>query len=425
MKKEILLVALLMGATGVIPASAQRDNRHHEKNVVSAFSHEDTDHSKVEKIIKSNAPASPNDNGLPRFIIVGKDHQFYLGLGAQFLGEGVFDWGDDMPSPILMTPSSIVPSTPGNGASTRFAWQTSSIYMNFVALPGTHNQIGLFFKGNFKGANNTFHCHHFYARFRGLTAGYTTSPFTDASAESFTIDNEGPNGYPYLTLFTAYWKQNFTPDFSGAIGIDAPSASITTGTRTSTVNQRIPALPAYLQYAWDGGNSHIRLSGIIRPLQYRDLVRSENKTIVGTGVQLSGMAGLVGNLSVQYSGAYGSGIGNYLQDDTGIGLDAVPTAVDGTLKAVRSMGLTGGLSYSFSPKVSSNLVYSHLSNWFGENTALSDDTYRHGDYVVANIIYAVNKFVSAGIEYDYGNRRNISGSSLHTNRIQCQFAVTF
>lgn len=425
MRRKILFVTLLLGAAWAVPASAQRDNRSHEENVVSAFAHEDTDHSRVEKIIKANAPSSPKDNGMPRFVIVGKDHQFYLGLGAQFLGEGVFDWGDDMPSPFLMTPSSIVPSTPGNGASTRFAWQTSSIYMNFVALPGTSNQIGLFFKGNFKGANNTFHCHHFYARFRGLTAGYTTGPFVDAFAEPFTIDNEGPNGYPYLTLFTAYWQQAFTSHFSGAIGIDAPSASITTGTETSIVNQRIPALPAYLQYSWAGGGSHIRLSGILRPLQYRDLVRGANKTIAGAGMQVSGVAALASNLSLQYNAAYGKGIGNYLQDDTGLGLDVVPTTAEGTLKAVETMGLTAGLSYRFSPKVSSNLVYSHLSNWFGEKTVLDGSSYRNGDYVAANVVYAINKFVSAGIEYDYGHRRNIDGSSLHTNRLQCQLAVTF
>ena len=181
------------------------------------------------------------------------------------------------------------------------------------------------------GNSNAFDVFHFYAKYRGLTAGYTSSAFTDGAAEPMTIDFEGPNGYPSVFLFTAYWTQNFTKNFSGAIGIDAPTASLTTGNGTSTVNQRIPAIPLYLQYAWAQGNSHVRLSGLVRPMQYRNLVADKNKTMTGWGLQLSGMTNVAGPLSLSYSAAYGNGIGNYLQDDNGIGLDAVATAKEGDM----------------------------------------------------------------------------------------------
>lgn len=425
MKKTFTLIALLIGMMGVNHIQAQRDNRSHEENVVTTVGNEKTDSKDVEKAFKSVAPQSPNENGLPRFAIVGKDDKFYLGIGGQLLAEGVFDWGDQMPSPVLMTPSSITPATPGNGANTRFGWQSSSIYMNFVAMPGSSDQIGLFFKANFMGNNNNFNVYHLYAKYRGLTIGYTTSAFTDAAAEPMTIDFEGPNGYPYNTLFTAYWTQKFTKNVSGAIGIDAPSASITTGSETNSVNQRIPAIPMFLQYGWADGASHIRLSGIIRPIQYRNLAGGVNKTIVGGGVQFSGMTNIVGGLSFQFNGAYGKGIGSYLQDDNGLGLDAVTTSDDGKMEAVTSMGLTGGLSYQFSPKLTANLVYSHLTNWMPEGAEETGNTYRYGDYCAANLVYAFNKFLSAGIEYDYGHRKALDGTGLHTNRVQAQLAVTF
>lgn len=419
------MIALFAGLAGIMNANAQRDNRSQEENVVSVIANDEADPSDVEKAFKSVAPAAPKDNGLPRFALVGKDNKFYVGLGAQFLGEGVFDWGDQMHSQVLMVPSAIEPRTPGNGGNLRFGWQTSSIYMNFVAMPGSKNQIGLFFKANFMGDNNSFNVYHLYAKYRGLTAGYTTSLFTDGAAEPMTIDFEGPNGYPYLTLFTAYWEQNFTKNFSGAIGIDAPTASLSTGNKTTTVNQRVPAIPLYLQYAWDSGASHVRLSGLVRPMQYRDILRGKNTTMVGGGIQLSGMTNITDALSFQFNGAIGKGIGTYLQDDNGLGLDAVSTTQEGDLKAVSTMGLTGGLSYKFSPKLTTNLVYSHLTNWFDKDATGIDSDYRYGDYVAANVIYAFNKFVSAGIEYDYGHRKSNDGIGLHTNRLQCQLAVTF
>lgn len=423
--RHILAAMLLLASGAAFSASAQRDARHMEKGVTTPLHNDNADKDDVEKRMKENAPKAPNDNGLPRFALVGKNNEFYLGIGGQFLGEGVFTWGDNMPSATLFTPAALTPKTPGNGGNTQFGWQTSSIYLNFVAMPGTDNQIGIFFKANFMGNNNAFNCFHFYAKYRGLTAGYTNSLFTDGAAEPMTIDFEGPNGYPFTTLFTAYWEQNFTKNFSGAIGIDAPSVSMTTGATTANVNQRIPAIPAYLQYAWNDGSAHVRLSGIVRPIQYRNLTEGANSTLVGGGVQLSGMTKVAGNLSANFNAAYGRGIGSYLQDDSGLGMDAVTSTEAGKMKTVKTFGITGGLSYAFSPKVSTNLTYSHLVNSLPEKATVDSDKYRYGDYVAANVIYNINKFVSAGIEYDYGHRKSFDGEGLHANRLQCQLAVTF
>lgn len=425
MKNTVLALSAALGL-GIFSFSAfaQRDNRQEADDVVTPLIG-NASPKDVKTVMQQNAPQTPNDNGLPRFAIVGKDRQFYLGIGAQFLGEAMFDFGDNMPSALDFTPSSLTPKTPGNGGATRFAWQSSSFYLNFVAMPHTDNQIGLFFKANFTGNNNNFDVSHFYAKYRGLTAGYTNSAFTDGAAMPMTIDNEGPNGSVSLSVFTAYWTQNFGKGISGAIGIDAPTASLTTGDKTKTVSQRIPAIPLYLQYAWNGGDSHIRLSGIYRPMQYRNLEIGKNKAVQGGGIQLSGIVNIIGGLSAQYDVTYGAGIGTYLQDDNGLGLDAVATRTPGKIKAVKSMGLTGGLSYAFTPKLSSNIMYSHLTNWLPSDAVVNSDTYRYGDYVAANLIYSFNKFLSAGIEYDYGHMKNIEGIGLHANRIQAQLAVTF
>lgn len=424
MKSTALLITALAGVFVPICASAQRDSRH-DHGVVSVVNSDTVDAMRVEKHLKENAPSSPNDNGLPRFAIVGKDHKYYIGVGAQFLGEGVFDFGDEMSSATLFTPSSITASTPGNRSSLGFGWQSSSIYLNAVALPGTENQVGVFFKGNFMGNNNSFNCFHFYGKYRGLLVGYTTSLFADGAAEPVTIDFEGPNGYPFITLFTASWTQKFGKHFSAALGIEAPTTSITTGNHTETVNQRIPSIPVYVQYAYADGNAHVRLSGLVRPMQYRNEKTSANSTMTGLGVQLSGITPVAGPVSFSYNAAYGRGIGNYLQDDNGLGLDAVTTTEAGHLGMVKSLGLTAGLNFAITPKLTANLVYSHLSNWLPENGVVDGDQYRYGDYAVANVIYAVNKFVSAGIEYDYGHRKSFGGEGLHTNRLQVQFAVTF
>lgn len=420
-KTYILASVLVMAG---VHASAQRDNRVAEKGVVETLSGDETDKAHVEETMKANAPTSVKTNGLPRFAIVGKDRQFYLGIGAQFLGEAAYDFGGDMSSPVLFVPSSLSTPAPGNDKALGFGWQSSSVYLNFVAMPHSKDKIGIFFKGNFMGDNNAFNCDHLYARYRGLTVGYTTGTFTDGAAEPMTIDFEGPNGYPYMTLFNASWQQNFGKHLSAGIGIEAPTANLTTGNEAQQINQCAPAVPAYVQYAWDGGTSHLRLSGLVRPMRYRDLVSSKNRTMTGLGIQLSGMATVAGPLSVQYNAVYGRGIADYIQDDNGMNLDAVASRRAGRLEMTRSLGVTAGMSYTISPKLSANAVYSHVLNTFGDKAVVDGDRYRYGDYVAANLIWTINKFMSAGVEYDYGHRKSVDNASQHCNRVQCQIAFT-
>lgn len=380
---------------------------------------------RVEQHFRENAPKSPKNNFLPRFAIVGKDHKFYIGIGAQFLGEGAVTWGADMPSTINFTPASMTASAVGNRSELGFAWQTSSVTMNVLAMPGTENQLGLYFKGKFFGSGGNFNCSHAYVRYRGLTAGYTSSQFNDGAATPMTIDNEGPNGYPDISMFTASWTQNFGPNWSASVGLDAPSVSLSTGATAQAVNQRIPSFPLYVQYGWRGGAAHVRLSGLIRPMQYRDLVDNGNKALTGLGIQLSGIMAVCGPLSVNYNACYGRGIANYLQDDNGLGIDAVATAGSGKLKMSKNLGLTAGLSYQITPKLQANACYSHLTNFLPQGAVGQTDQYKYGDYVAANLIYTVNRFLAAGIEYDYGHRVTFASNSLHANRIQMQLAVTF
>ncbi|MBD5360962.1 MAG: hypothetical protein HDR87_09695 [Bacteroides sp.] len=425
MNTKILLMAAMISLASAANAAVTKSRRHSEKGVTSILINEQADSaSNVEKAFQHNVPTSPRENFLPRFAIIGKDRQFYLGIGAQFLGEAVFDWGDHMPSALEFIPSSITPRTPGNGAELDFAWQTSSIQLNFIAMPNTHNTIGLYFKGNFN-ATKGFKMSHLYAKYRGLTAGYTNSIFTDGAAMPFTIDDQGPNGYPKVSLMTAYWTQTFSHGFSGAIGIDAPTANFTESTSAKLVSQRIPAIPLYVQYAYNDADDHVRISGLIRPMQYRNLERNHNSTLLGLGIQLSGITRLVGPISFSYNAAYGQGIATYLQDTNGLGLDATPSATDGKLTMPRTLGLTAGLSFNISRKVSANLVYSHLTNWLGHNASPQPSTYRFGDYAAANIIYNINRFLRCGLEYDYGHTKHFNNSSLHTNRLQAQLALTF
>lgn len=426
MKTNLLLLGSVLAFPGLAVAQSAKDPYSPvDEETVTVVVGEKGAAEDVTVSMMENAPKRLNDNGLPRFAIVGHDRAFYLGIGAQFLGEAAFTWGDQMPSTTDFVPASMTPRTPGNGGTLGFSAQTSSFYLNFVGMPNTGNKVGLFFKAEFdNGQNYGIKVSHLYATYRGGIVGYTNSFFQDGAAIPFTIDDEGPNGSVELKTFILGWNQNFTKNFSGGIGLDAPTANMTDGHGVGAVSQRIPAFPLYLQYAW--GASHLRASVLIRPLQYRNLVKQENKGLCGWGVQISGPIQLADPVTLYVDATYGEGIANYLQDTNGLGLDALPTRDgSGVMKPVRSLGLTGGLGFTLTKKLQANVMYSHITNWKNDEAIPVLDQYRYGDYVAANLFYNVNKIVGFGVEYDYGHKKDFNGNSLHANRLQAQLAVTF
>ena len=138
---------------------------------------------------------------------------------------------------------------------------TSSFFINAVALPGTKNRMGIFFKGKLDNNDKYgFHVSHFYFNYRGINVGLNHSVFMDDASVPFTIDAQGPNASAQMTLFTLNYSHDFGKGVSAAIGIEEPTAQFQSFTGTRKVSQRIPSVPMYVQYAWGDGSEYYELS---------------------------------------------------------------------------------------------------------------------------------------------------------------------
>lgn len=375
------------------------------------------------------APAAFKVPSAPRFAFVGKDRKFYLGIGGTLKTTVSYDFGDPITSANCFTTSAIdMAPTPGNNGLIQFSGQQSSIFLNFVALPGTKNQVGVYISGNFMGNGYGFQLQFAYAKYRGFTAGYDYTMFMDVAATPPTIDYEGPNALTGFPNAVVHYRHAFNDKWGIGIGAELPQASYTNSASTYTVNQKVPDIPAYLQYSWGGGQSWIRVSGLLRSIAYRDVAKQSTESVVGWGVKASGSF-TAGNLVTYYQATYGKGMSSYIQDLNGGGLDLTPDPTEaGKLVATPVWGGYLGLQYNFSPKVYASATYSHVRNYAdkyaGGSTAWSDQ-YKYAQYAVANVFYNVNSVVSVGLEYIWGRRVNQSGISHHDNRIQAMMQIAF
>lgn len=425
---------LTLAIPGIImPALAQNHPAappRHEITVINPFHNTDTTAVDIYEIFRENAPKNYNIPGAPRFAIEGKDRKFYLGIGGTAKATLSYDWGSPIENGYDFTTSAIPMSQrKGNGGLYQFSAATSSLYLNFVALPGTDNQLGVYFNFNLTGNGNDygFNLYYAYIKYRGFTVGYDFSLFSDMAAIPPSIDNEGPNALTAIPKGVVDYRHSFGKHWSIGAGIEMPIASATPSSSTYTVNQRVPDIPAYAQYSWNNGKSWVRVSGILRNMLYHDIPAAKNRNCVGWGVKVSGSASLLPWLTAYYQAAYGKGITSYFQDLYEGGLDMTP-AGDGHLRGVKAWGGYLGLQYTISPKVYATTTYSHLRNYarrYQGGATPWGEQYKYAQYALANVIWNITGQISTGIEYIYGRRVDMNGISRHDNRLQTMLQVTF
>ena len=366
-------------------------------------------------------------------------------MGANVKLVGDFDWGNPVSNPNLFAPADIPFGTPkGDRSQTLFSIGQSNLYWNFVVLPGSKNQLGVFFDINFLGSSSKpeIAIHHAYLKYRGFTAGYIVSTFTDIAADPVAIDFAGPNAITFIRHPNIYYTCKFGKDkmWSAQLGLDMPLAAESDftygkkvvafthdGGNTRYVPQRMPDIPLFIQRDWADHKGWFRVSAIFRDLQYRSLVPKDvrNRAELGWGVKASGKTPIVGGLSLTWQGVYGKGVASYIQDLTSEGLDLVPVKGEaGKLETVKTWGAYGTLQYNFGKCALWNVTYSQVRAYAKNFGGSWGDMYKYGQYITSNLIFNVSSFAQFGVEYLWGRRMNYSGIQTHDNRVMLMLNVS-
>jgi hypothetical protein len=386
-------------------------------------------------VLAENAPVHYQAPKIPRFAIIGKEKQFYLGLGGYVRGTVSVDFGNPIDNPSYFTTADIAPVSAGNGAKTQVSMGTSNLFFNFVSLPGHKDQVGAYIDFNFDKEGYDLDLRHAYLTWRNFRAGYSYTLFSDQRCIPQTIDFEGAPSLASVRTSMFAWTWTGKKWRAGA-AIESPIYSVTESSTAQLVNQRIPSIPLYVAYQWTDRH-YTRLSAIARSIQYRNLSSAKNKERFGYGVQLSGVWGLTERLQLYYQGVYGDGIADYVQDLNDMNLDLVPDLKNGgKLKGTQQFGFMGGVRLSWTKRIQSNHLFSQVRSYvdhYDNATAVGsssearlpwDDQYKYGQYLCNNVFYSLGQ-LQVGVEYLWGARKNMGGAFAHDNRLQVMAQINF
>jgi len=269
------------------------------------------------------------------------------------------------------------------------------------------------------GTSTALHLRHAYVQAANLLVGQTYSPFMDIDAFPNTVDFEGPNSASYITVPEIQYTRAINDKWTFQIALAQPSSDVTLPGGAVPVSP-LPDLAFHPRYEADWG--HAQLGVVLRDIGYDD-GNTQARTF-GFGLQGSAVIGLGKNTRdvIQLDGMYGQGIGRYINDLVGFGLDAAQDGA-GDITALPAFGGYVGFQHFWNDKWSSQVVASILQV---DNSAGQGPTAFHQTkYLSVNAVYSPTSVFSLGLEVLYGDNEQNDGASDHATRLQAGFQFYF
>jgi opacity protein-like surface antigen len=365
-----------------------------------------------------------SDPNVPYFMFVSKDANLAMGLGGAVRMRAYYDWDGAQPSPGFAP--YLIPMNPDPASMKHFATTPSGTCL-FFRVVGVHKLVGeyqLYVEANFNGyQGRDLHLKKAYAIINNVTVGYASSTFSDPAAVPPTVDAQGPNNKLSATSTLIRYMPTIKDRWVLAVSAETPATAIAVdGVDTKKADSWIPDWAAFAQYQW-GKGQHIRLSGIVRTLSYRDLVSEKNHNIAGWGVMASSVSHPISPLTLYLTASYGKGYAGCGGDLACSNYDLVGNPdKPGELYAPASFGWCAGVQYNFRPNlfVSANVSQTR----YLPQHDVAPDEYKYGIASAVNIFWNPTPRVQFGAEYDFGMRRNFSGHHRSGQRVgaMCQFS---
>ena len=368
-----------------------------------------------------------HDPNAPRFLLTDQKGKFALGIGGYVRATAEYDF-NGIVNDVDFYPALIPQRGSGNFAKNQFQMDitTSTLFLKLVGRTKHLGDFVVYTAGNFRGDGKTFELQNAYAQFLGFTIGYSYGSFMDLSALPPTIDFAGPNGSAFYRTTQLSYMCDKLKNWKFGVSMEMPSVDGTTNNDLSINTQRMPDFATSVQYNWNS-SSHVKLGAILRSMTYSSNVHEKAYSATGFGLQASTTFNITKKLQAFGQFNYGKGIGSYLNDLSNLNVDIVPDPDnEGKMQVLPMLGWYAGLQYNLCPSIFISGTYS-LSRLYSENGYPSEnpESYRKGQYLVANAFWNVSSNLQVGVEYLRGWRTDFSSATRHANRLNMLVQYSF
>ncbi len=286
------------------------------------------------------------------------------------------------------------------------------------------------------GGGNPFRLRHAFFDFGYFRFGQQNSVFMDGTNWPSLVDFQGPNSWANQRQPSVRMTLPIVDGVYWATSMERSFSDITTNSLGTNV-QDVPDFATHLRYETDVG--HLQFGGLVRTIGYEptggdvtrrvgaglngNLVFHPWAIVMGTDpVHEEDPSGLTrSRILLQYN--WGPGLGRYLNDLAGQGLDGQVDPITGQFDLVTATGWNASYEHWYNASWLSSFTFAHVD--VDNNLGQPASTYDAATYVAASLWWIPISRMSFGIEYLWGQRENLNTEEAEAQRLNALFQFNF
>lgn len=243
-----------------------------------------------------------------------------------------------------------------------------------------------------------------------ITVGKNQTALSDSDAAILALTDPNVHGAGYKRTEVIRYGMPFNENWRWSISFEDPDSDDVFPLIEATPHTELPDLGGRLRWG-DKDIGHVQLAGLYRKLKV--VTPFGESTDDGWGFHLSSTIFLFGKDWLIPGISYGEGIGSRL-----LGLPTLTAGVvmpDGRLDARQNLGYYVGYRRYWTSDIITSFAYGYAE---AEDVGgLPPDAFLNSDIVILNTLFRLNKWITLGVEYNYGRRENIDHRDLDSHRI--------
>lgn len=367
-----------------------------------------------------NIPLDPKYSGF--FHVPGT--QTILKIGGYFKTDFIYDLKPAGNTDAFVPSSIPIPTVVGVNNAT-VSIRPTRLSLDF-RVPSTRiGEVRFYLEGDLFGTNATTpRLRHAYAQAGNFLVGQTFSNFMDPDGFPDTLDFQGPNGMVNLRNPQLRYGFALSPSTTLYIAVEKPSSDVVFKTPQFSAQPEAPSPDGTIRLRQEFEAGHFQIAGLFRSIG-AFLPNGRSDSVFGWGVNAAVSLKTFGTDKANFAVALGHGISRYVQDTSGLGIDAEPTMTGTTahLQATPAVGVEAAYQHYWAKTLRSSAFYSYAAV---NNTNLAvATTYNHGTYTGANLIWNPYGSLNVGAEFLYGWAMEQSGLKANAPRIQFSAKYSF
>jgi hypothetical protein len=321
-------------------------------------------------------------------------------------------------------PATIPIPAPATFTNSTISVRATRLNLDFLVPTKEGDSYRFFLEFDLFGTNATTpRLRHAYGQAKNFLLGQTFSNFMDPDAGPDQIDEQGPNAQVSARNPQFRYTLLVANKTTFSISAEKPTSDVAFTTPEFNAQPNSPSPDGTLRLRREMESGHIQLSALFRSVA-AFLPDGRHEAVFGWGFNLAGAQRLWGKDTAVYQIAYGNGIERYINDTSGLGIDAAVSSLQNPhIQALPVVATYGALQHFWSERIRSSAFYSFVQV---QNTeAQLGGVYHQGNYTGGNLIWNPFASLTVGGEFLYGWRDNKDGSTGNAPRIQISAKYNF